>query len=128
MHQNMPNRGCNMQTSTSPLTRACICRLHRQYTNTSNNPIPTSVPQDKFQGRGGYRGPLRGGRSSHRGSMGGTCPWRDYRHSTETTCGYCGSWPHRTGEECKASGSRVLQLWETWTLFKGMQTKIRLSK
>ena len=35
--------------------------------------------------------------------MGGTCPRRDYRYSTETTCGYCGSWPHRTGEECKAS-------------------------
>ena len=36
--------------------------------------------------------------------MGGAWPQRDYRHSTETTCGCCGSWPHRTGEECKASG------------------------
>ena len=43
------------------------------------------------------------GRSSHRGSIGGTHPQRDHRHSTKTTCGYCGSWPHRTGEECKAS-------------------------
>ena len=32
------------------------------------------------------------------------CPWRNYRHSTETTCSYCGSWPHRSGEECKAVG------------------------
>ena len=99
MHQNMPNRECNTQTSTSSLTR--VCRLHRQYTNTSDNPISTSAPQDKFQGQRG--GPLRGGRSSHRGGMGGTCPQRDYRHSTETTCGYCSSWSHRTGEECKAS-------------------------
>ena len=38
-----------MQTSTSSLTR--VCRLHRQYTNTSDNPISTSTPQDKFQGQ-----------------------------------------------------------------------------
>ena len=49
MHQNMPNRGCNSQTSASPLTR--VYRLHRQYTNTSDNPISTSMPQDKFQGQ-----------------------------------------------------------------------------
>ena len=36
--------------------------------------------------------------------MGGAQPQRDYRNSTKTTCGHCGSWPHRTGEECKASG------------------------
>ena len=32
-----------MQTSTSASTR--VCRLHRQYPNTSNNPIPTSTPR-----------------------------------------------------------------------------------
>ena len=31
-------------------------------------------------------------------------PRRDYRHSTETTCGYCGQWPHKAGEDCKATG------------------------
>ena len=36
--------------------------------------------------------------------MGVVQPQRGYRHSTKTTCGHCGSWPHRTGEECKASG------------------------
>ena len=36
--------------------------------------------------------------------MGGTRPQRDYRHSTETACEYCGLWPHKTGEECIASG------------------------
>ena len=40
-----------MQTSTSPLTR--VCRLHIQYTNTQDGPIPTTVNQAKFQGRGG---------------------------------------------------------------------------
>ena len=36
--------------------------------------------------------------------MGGTQPWRDYRHSTETACKYYGLWPHKTGEECITSG------------------------
>ena len=65
--------------------------------------FPQTCPRPNFRGRGGYRGPLRGGRSSHRGGMGGAQPQRDYRHSTETICEYCGSWPHRIGEECKAS-------------------------
>ena len=90
-----------MQTSTSPLTR--VCRLHSQYTSTQNYPISTTANQVKFQGRGGYTGPLRGRRFSHRGGMGGAWPQRDFRHSTETICEYCGSWPHKSGEECKAS-------------------------
>ena len=90
-----------MQTSTRPLTR--VYRLHRQYTNTSDNPISTSMPQDKFQGQRGPQRPTQRWEIQLQGGMGGTHPWRDYRHSTETTCGYCGSWPHRTGEECKAS-------------------------
>ena len=36
-------------------------------------------PRTNFRDRGGYRGPFRGGRPSHRGGMGGACPWRDYR-------------------------------------------------
>ena len=43
------------------------------------------------------------------GGIGG--PRRDYRHSTETTCGYCGSWPHKAGEDCKAIGQECLYLW-----------------
>ena len=66
--------------------------------------FPQACPRTNFRGRGGYRGPFRGGRPSHRGGMGGAHPRRDYRHSTETTCGYCSSWPHRAGEECKAVG------------------------
>ena len=68
------------------------------------NEYPQACPRTNLRGRRGYRGPFRGGRPSHRGSMGGACSRRDYRYSTETTCGYCGSWPHRTGEECKAVG------------------------
>ena len=66
--------------------------------------IPQASPRTNFRGRGGYRGPYRGGRPSHRGGMGGAHPRRDYRQSAETACGYCGSWPHRSGEECKAVG------------------------
>ena len=47
----MPNRGCNSQTSTSPLTR--VYRLHRQYTNTSDNPISTSVHPGQISGAEG---------------------------------------------------------------------------
>ena len=63
--------------------------------------FPQACPRTNFRGRGGYRGPFRGGRPSHRGGMGGACPRGD-KHSTETTCGYCGSLPHRSGEECRA--------------------------
>ena len=64
---------------------------------------PQMCPRPNFRGRGGYRGPLRGQRSSHRGGMRGVQPQRDYRHSTKTICDYCGSWSYRIGEECKAS-------------------------
>ena len=36
--------------------------------------FPQAHPRTNFRGRGGYRGPLRGRRSSHRGGMGGTHP------------------------------------------------------
>ena len=70
--------------------------------------LPQACPRTSFRARGGYRGSYRGGRSSQRGSMGGARPQRDYRHSAETTCGYCGSWPHRAGEECRAAGQECL--------------------
>ena len=60
--------------------------------------FPQAHPRTNLKGRGGYRGPFRGRRPNHRGSMGGAHPQRDYRYSTETTCGYCGSWSHRAGE------------------------------
>ena len=65
--------------------------------------FPQMRPRSSFRGRGGYRGPLKGRRSSHRGGTWGARPQRDYRHSTETICDYCSSWPHRIGEECKAT-------------------------
>ena len=66
--------------------------------------FPQAHPRTYFRHRGGHRGPLKGRRPSYRVSMGGTHPQRDYRHSTKTACGYCGSWPHRSREECKAVG------------------------
>ena len=91
---------CRQVQALQPESTAC----------TDSTPIhqitefPQACPRTNFRGRGGYRGPFRGGRLTHRGGMGGACPWRDYRHSTETTCGCCGSWPHISGEECKAVG------------------------
>ena len=70
--------------------------------------LPQARPRTNFRARGGYRGAYRGGRSSQRGGMGGARPQRDYRHSTETTCSYCSSWPHRAGEECRAIGQECL--------------------
>ena len=49
MHQDLPDRRCNMQTSTSPSIR--VCRLHRQYINTQNSAISTTVSQAKLQGQ-----------------------------------------------------------------------------
>ena len=54
---------------------------------------PPQQTRPYLRGRGGYRGPHRGGRFSYRADMGGARPQRDYRHSTETTCEYCGLWP-----------------------------------
>ena len=62
------------------------------------------MPQDKFQEQRRVQRPIQRQEIQPQGQHGGAHPWRDYRHSTETTCGYCGSWPHRSGEECKAVG------------------------
>ena len=69
---------------------------------------PQAHPRTNPRGREGHRGSFRGGRPSHRGSIRGVHPQRDYRYSPKTTCSNCGSWPHRTGEECKASGQECL--------------------
>ena len=50
MHQNMPNRGCNLQTSTSPLTR--VHRLHRQYTNNQITDFLQACPRTNFRAEG----------------------------------------------------------------------------
>ena len=62
------------------------------------------MPQDKLQGQRRLQRPLQRQETQPQGWHGRSPPQRDYRHSTETTCGYCGSWPHRAGEECKAVG------------------------
>ena len=60
---------------------------------------PQQRGRHNFRGRGAFRG----SRHSHRGSLGGAWPQRqDYRHSTETVCEHCGSWPHKFREECRA--------------------------
>ena len=96
---------CIRICQTEDATRRQVQALQPESTDcTDITPIhqitqfPQARPRTNFRGRGGHRGR----RSSYRGGMGGTHPQRDYRHSTETICGYCGSWPHRTGE-CKAS-------------------------
>ena len=62
------------------------------------------MPQDKLQGQGRPQRLIQRQETSHRGGMVGAHPQRDYRYSSKTTCGYCGSWPHRGGEDCKAAG------------------------
>ena len=68
----MSNRGCNLQTSTSPLTR--VHRLHRQYTHTPNNWISTSMPQDKFQGQRRLQRPLQRQETQPQGQHGRCLP------------------------------------------------------
>ena len=87
---------------------------------------PQSHPKTNPRGRGSHRGSFRGGRPSHRGSIGGVHPQRDYRYSPETTCGNCGSWPHRTREECKSLRPGMPPLWQTRAFLQSMQTEIRL--
>ena len=89
--------------------------------------FPQACSRTNLRGRGGYRGPFRGGRPSHRGGMGGAHPQRDYRYSTETTCGYCGSWPHRAGRNAKLWAKSAITVVDL-DIFKSMQAKVRLSK
>ena len=104
-------------------------QIVHQYTSTPDNPISTSTPQVKFQGQRRLQRPTQSWEIQPQGwYVRNPCPQRDYRHSTETTCRYCGSWPHRTERRMQSLRPRVLQLWETWAFFKSMQTKLRLSQ
>ena len=105
---NLTLNECIRICQTEDATRRQVQALRPESTDCSDstplhhiNEFPQTRPRTSFRGRGGYR-PYRGGRTSQRGGTGG--PRRDYRHSTETTCGYCGQWPHKAGEDCKATG------------------------
>ena len=110
---NLTLNECIRICQTEDATRRQIQALRPESTDCNDstplhhiNELPQACPRTSFRARGGYRGSYRGGRSSQRG--GGARPQRDYRHHTETTCGYCGSWPHRAGEECRAAGQECL--------------------
>ena len=104
---NLTLNECIRICQTEDATRRQVQALRPESTDCNDstplhhiNEFPQARPRTSFRGRGGYR-PYRGGRTSQRG---GTGSQRDYRHSTETTCDYCGQWPHKTREECKAIG------------------------
>ena len=102
MHQDLSDRGCNTEAGTSPLTR--VYRLHRQYASTQDSPISTDAPQAKLQGQ-------EEATEAHSevGDPATGAAWEEPspRETTGTALrlyvDYCGSWPHRIGEECKAS-------------------------
>ena len=66
--------------------------------------LPQACPRTNFRGREGYRGSLRGGRPSHRGSMGEPTPGETTDIVPRLHAVTVGSWPHRVGEECKSTG------------------------
>ena len=112
---NLTLNECIRICQTEDATRRQVQALRPESTDCNDSTLihhitelPQACPRPGFRGRGGYRGSYRGRRSSQRGSMGGAQPQRDYRCSTETTCGYCGLWPHKAGEECKAVGQECL--------------------
>ena len=112
---NLTLNECIRICQTEDATRRQVQALRPESTDCNDSTqvhhiteLSQAHPRTSFRARGGYRGPYRGGRSSQRGGMGGAQPQRDYRHSTETTCGYCSSWPHRAGEECRATGQECL--------------------
>ena len=126
MHQNMPNRGCNSQTSASPMTR--VYRLHRQYTNTSDNPIYTSTPQGKFQGQRGPQRPTQRWEIQLQGRHGRSLPPERLQAQYQDYMWVLWLMAPQNRRGMQGLRPRMLQLWETWTFLKGMQTKIRLSK
>ena len=74
---------------------------------TDSTPIHKIAQYPQQWGRYSFRGKgaFQSGRSNHRGGLGEACyQGQDYKHSTETTCEFCGSRPHRYRSECKASG------------------------
>ena len=88
--------------------------------------FPQAHPRTNLRGRGGYRGPFRGGRPAT-GWMGGACPQRDYRLVLRLHVATAAHGPTKQRER-QGCGPRVPSLWQTWTFFKSMQTKVRLSK
>ena len=61
----------------------------------------SSAPQAKLQGQGRIQRVLQRRKIQPEGRHGGARPQRDYRCSTETTCGYCGLWPHKAGKNTR---------------------------
>ena len=60
---------------------------------------PQQKGRHNFRGRGAFRSV----RHSHRGGLGGVWSQRqDYRYSTNTVCKFCGSWSHKSREDCRA--------------------------
>ena len=132
---NLTLNECIRICQTEDATRRQVQALRPESTDcTDSTPIhqitefPQACPRTNFRGRGGYRGPFRGGRPSHRGGMGGAHPQRDYRHSTETTCRILWLMAPQIRRGMQGCGPRVLQLWQTQAFLKSMQAKIRLSK
>ena len=86
-----------MQTSST---------LHPKFSDCGDSTPVQKISQYSHQhGRSSFRGreTFRGGRPSHRDGLGGGHPERpDYTHSTENVCEYCGFWPQKSKEKCRA--------------------------
>ena len=90
----------NQSLQTTPVLQTA----QTVHASTPDSPISTDVPQNKLQGQRGLQRPTQRQevqpQGRHRRSP---APERLQTQYWDYTCNYCGSWPHRIGEECKAS-------------------------
>ena len=105
-----------------------VYRLDRQYNSTPYNPIPTNAPLDKLQWERRSQKPTQRWEVQPQGPHGRNrvperlqAQYQDYMQvvwlmAPQSRRGMQGHRP------------RVLQMWQTWTFLKSMQTKLRLSK
>ena len=91
---------CETEDATCRQVQA-LCPESADYGDSTE--VHKLTQYSQIQGRPNYRGreSFRSGRPNCRGSPATMAwPWRDYRHSPETTCQNCGSDPHKSRREC----------------------------
>ena len=117
---------CNMQTCTSPSTR--VCRLHRQYTNTQNSSISTTVSQTKLQGQRRLQRPAQRWQIQPHKWHGRSLALERLQTQYWDCMWILWLMAPQIRRRVQGLTSGMLLLWKTQTFLKSMQTQPRLSE
>ena len=126
MHQDLPDRGCNSQTSASPLTR--VCRLHGQYPNTQNSPISMTASQTKLKGQSRLQRPTQRWQIQPQRQHGRSLTPERLQTQYQDCLWILWLMAPQIRRRVQGLTSGMLLLWKTRTFFKTVQAQPRLSK